>query len=118
LEEIQKFGRIRRPFLGVRYLLLNKFLQDRFSLPIDHGALVINEGVPGDFAVVPQSPAAKAGLKEFDVITAVDGKNVSESETPEDFLSQHEIGDEVELKVFRQGKEEALKVRLEEFLKV
>ena len=118
LEEIQKFGRIRRPFLGVRYLLLNKFLQDRFSLPIDHGALVINEGAPGDFAVVPKSPAAKAGLKEFDVITAVDGKNVSESETPEDFLSQHEIGDEVELKIFRQGKEEALKVRLEEFLKV
>lgn len=118
LEEIQKFGRIRRPFLGVRYLLLNKFLKERFGLPIDHGALAINEGVPGDLAVVPNSPAAKAGLKEFDVITHCDGKKISEEETLEDLLANHEIGDEIELKIFREGKESPLKLRLEEYHKV
>lgn len=118
LEEIQKFGRIRRPFLGVRYLLLNKFLKERFGLPIDHGALVINEGIPGDLAVVPQSPADKAGLKEFDVITHCGGKEISEKETLEELLAQHEIGDAVELKVFRQGKELPIKLQLEEHRKV
>ena len=118
LEEIQKFGRIRRPFLGVRYLLLNKFLKERFGLPIDHGALVINEGIPGDLAVVPQSPADKAGLKEFDVITHCDGKEISDKETLEELLSQREIGDAVELKVFRQGKELPIKLKLEEHQKV
>ncbi|OGF65937.1 hypothetical protein A3I27_01720 [Candidatus Giovannonibacteria bacterium RIFCSPLOWO2_02_FULL_43_11b] len=117
LEEVKKFGRIRRPFLGVRYMLLNKFLRDRFSLPIDHGALVINEGIPGDMSVIPDSPAAKAGLKEFDVITHCDGKEITDKETLEDMLSPHEIGDKIELKIFRQGKEEFLKLSLEEFHK-
>ncbi len=116
LEEIKKFGRIRRPFLGVRYMLLNKFLKERFSLPIDHGALVVNEGVPGDFAVVPKSPAERAGLKEFDVITHSGGKEISDKETLEDLLAGHEIGDEIELKVFRKGENFAVKIRLEEFL--
>lgn len=118
LEEIKNFGRIRRPYLGVRYLLLNKFLRDRFNLPIDHGALVINEGVPGDLAVVPNSPAEKAGLKEFDVIVTLDGKEISDKETLEDMLAQKEIGDEVGLKIFRKGKEETLSLKLEEFHKI
>ena len=117
LEEVKKFGRIRRPFLGVRYLLLNKFLRDRFNLPIDHGALVINEGIPGDLPVVPNSPAAKAGLKEFDVITHCDDKEISDKETLEDMLAGHEIGDEVSIKIFRQGSEAQFKIKLEEFHK-
>jgi serine protease Do len=118
LEEIQKFGRIRRPYLGVRYLLLNKFLKDRFSLPIDHGALVINEGVPGDFPVIPSSPAERVGLKEFDVITHCDGKEISDKETLEDLLAQHEVGDEIELKIFRKGEILPFKIKLEEYHKV
>ncbi|MDP3785330.1 MAG: trypsin-like peptidase domain-containing protein [bacterium] len=117
LEEIKKFGRIRRPYLGVRYMLLNKFLKERFSLPIDHGALAINEGVPGDFAIVPKSPAERAGLKEFDVITHCNGKEISDKETLEDLLAGREIGDEVELKIFRKGENFPVKIRLEEFRK-
>jgi serine protease Do len=118
LEEIKKFGHIRRPFLGVRYMLLNKFLKDRFSLPIDHGALVINEGVPGDIAIIQGSPAEKSGIKEFDVITHCGGKEISDKETLEDLLSQYEVGDKVDLKVFRKGKELKLNLRLEEYRKV
>ncbi len=118
LDEIKRYGRIRHPYLGVRYLLLNKFLKDRFRLPIDHGALIVNEGVPGDFAVIPHSPAEKAGLKEFDVITHCDGKEITEHETLEDLLSTHEIGDTVELGIFRKGKGESLEISLEEFHKL
>ena len=117
LDEVKKFGRIRRPFLGVRYLILNKFLRDRFSLPIDHGALVVNEGVPGDMPIIPNSPADKAGIKEFDVITHCDGKEISDKETLEDMLSGHEIGDEISIKLFRNNKEEAFSIKLEEFHK-
>lgn len=118
LDEIKKFGRIRRPYLGIRYMLLNKFLKDRFELPIDHGALIINEGVPGDAAVIPNSPAAASGLKEFDVVTHCDGKEISDKETLEDMLAGREIGDEIKLKIFREGKESEAKVRLGEFHKV
>ena len=115
LEDIKKFGHIRRPFVGVRYIILNKALQAHFRLPIDHGALILNEGVPGDRAIVPQSPADKAGLKEFDVITACNDKNITEEDTFEDHLSQHQVGDVLELKVFRGGKEISTNITLEEF---
>ena len=118
LEEIKKYGRIRRPFLGVRYMLLNKFLKDKFSLPIDHGALVINEGIPGDLAVIPHSPADKSGLKEFDVITDCDEKEISDKETLEDMLGLHEIGDEIVLQIFRKGKKSKVKIKLGELQKV
>ncbi len=117
LEEIKKFGRIRRPYLGVRYMLLNKFLKDRFGLPISNGALVVNEGIPGDFAVMPNSPAFAVGIKEFDVITHCDGKEINEKESLEDMLSPHEIGDVVTLRIFREGKGREFKVTLGEFRK-
>lgn len=115
LEEIKKYGHIRQPFVGIRYVMLNKAIQEHFRLPLDHGALIINEGAPGDVAVIPGSPAEKAGLKEFDVIVACQNKTVNEEETFEDHLSQFNIGDELELKVIREGKTIHTKLTLEEF---
>lgn len=115
LEEIKKYGHIRRPFVGVRYLTINKAIQDHFRLPVDHGALIINEGAPGDIAIIPGSPAAKAGLREFDVILSCKGKLINEETTLEDHLAESVIGDTLELKVFRKGKEMSAKLTLEEF---
>lgn len=118
LEEIKRYGRIRRPFLGIRYIILNKHLQKYFRLPIDHGALVINEGAPGDFAVIPGSPAHKAGVKEYDVVLTCDNKKISDEETLEDILSKFEIGDALTLRILREGKQLAKKIKLEEYKKV
>jgi len=115
LEEIKKYGHIRRPFVGVRYVTLNKALQEHFRLPIDHGALVINEGAPGDVAVIPGSPAEKAGLKEFDVILSCEEKIINEETTLEDHLSETNIGDVLKLKIFRKGKGGEVNLTLEEF---
>ena len=103
LDEIKKFGRIRRPFVGLRYVLLNDGLQEKFNLSLNHGALVINEGLPGDVAVIQGSPAEEAGLKEFDIITHCDKKQISQNETLEDIISEHEIGDKLKLNVSRNG---------------
>lgn len=115
LEEIKKYGHIRRPFIGVRYVTLNKALKDHFHLPVDHGALIINEGAPGDTAVIPKSPAEKAGLKEFDVILSCEGKQINEETTLEDHLAETAIGNILKLKVLRKGKEIDAKLTLEEF---
>jgi serine protease Do len=118
LEEIAKHGRIRRPFLGVRYLILNPQLKARFHLPLDKGALIINEGIPGDVAIVKGSPAEKAGLKEFDVIIQCNKKPITEKQTLEDIISQFKVGDKVSLEVLRKGKKFNADLVLQEFQNV
>jgi len=116
LGEIKEYGHIRRPFFGVRYMILNKALKERFNLPIDHGALIMNEGMPGDSAVVPGSAAEKAGLREYDVILSCNNKKITEEETLEDAISSNKVGDEIAMDIMRGGKKIKKKVVLEEFL--
>lgn len=115
LEELKKYGRIRRPFLGVRYLMLNPLLQKRFRLTLDHGALVLHEGGPGrHHAVLPGSAAQKAGLKEGDIIIALNNREISEKTVIEDILEDVALGAEVPLKIMRDGKEADLTLVAEE----
>ena len=116
LDEIKKYGRIRRPFFGVRYMILNKNLQKKFRLPIDHGALIMNESMPGDVAIIPGSAAEKAGLREYDVILAFNNKQITEEETLEDIISTCQIGDKIDMEIIRGGKKMQKKIVLEEFL--
>ena len=115
LDDIQQHGRIRRPFLGVRYVLLNKQISDRFGLPVAHGAYILKEAFPGDHAVIPGSAADKAGLKEGDIIVTCNKKRISDQETLEDMLESMEIGDEIRFGVLQDGiKRKITTLRLEE----
>lgn len=114
LEELKRHGRIRRPFLGVRYMLVNELVKKRFGLTVDHGALVLREGIPGRPAVVSESPAAKAGLAEGDIITAINGTNISRETGIEDVLENIELGSAIRIDVLREGKPVALDCKAEE----
>ncbi len=114
LEEIKKHSRIRRPFLGVRYLILNKEMKDKLHFPFDYGALVINEGIPGDEAVIPGSASDKAGIQERDIILTCNDKKITEEETLEDLLSSSSVGDKVELEILRNKEKMTVNVTLEE----
>jgi len=112
LEDLKKYGRIRQPFLGVRYVLLNKELKERYNLPINRGALVISEAVPGGVAVIPESPAAKAGIKEGDIILEIEKEKISSKNPLDEVLQKFKVGDEINLKIL--GTEKLLKVILGE----
>ncbi len=114
LEEIKKFGHIRTPFLGIRYLLLNKEIARHFQIPIDHGALIIREHLPGDYAVLPGSAAETAGIKEHDIIIAANGKNITEKDTLEDMLDNSAIGEKLELEILRKGRKLTVSLELED----
>lgn len=113
LEEVKKYGKIRRPFLGVRYIILNQQISKANKLPIDYGALIVRESF-GEAAIVKGSAAEKAGLKEYDIILEFDGKKITEENPLADLLAQHKIGDEISLKILREGKEMNVKLKLEE----
>lgn len=112
LESVQKNGKISRAYLGVRFVMLNEQIAKANDLPASSGALVYGRG--NQFAVVPNSPAAKAGIKEGDIITKFDGQDVNEENPLNSFINKKKPGDTVTLTVLRDGKEQQVKVTFEE----
>ncbi|MEK7151681.1 MAG: trypsin-like peptidase domain-containing protein [Patescibacteria group bacterium] len=114
LEDIIKFGRIVRPFIGLRYVMLNKDLKSRYQLPVDYGALVIKDHVPGTEAVVADSPADKAGVRENDIVLEINGERLTEKRELADLIQTASVGDEIEMTVMRKDKTMKVKTILEE----
>jgi len=113
LEEVMKYGKIRRPFLGVRYFILNKEISHVNKLPVDYGALIVRENL-GESAIIKDSAADKAGLKEYDIVLEINGEKISEENPLADILQKYKIGEEISLKILREKKEINLKMKLEE----
>ncbi len=115
LDDIKKFGRIKRPFLGVRYMMIDDNLSQKMNLSVSYGALVMPEG-PQDMGhgIVPGSPAAKAGIKEKDIVLEFAGQKLDRNHPIQDFLENMNVGDEVEMLVLRNGKQFRTKAKLSE----
>jgi len=113
LEEVKKYGEVKRPFLGIRYILLNKETAEKNKLPVNYGALIVRETL-GESAILEGSSAEKAGVKEFDIILECNGIKITDKNPLSHILQKCKIGDEVILKILRDKKEITLKVKLEE----
>ncbi len=112
IESVKQTGTISVPFLGVRYILINQDLVDQEKLSVDHGALV--RGNQDGPAVVPNSPAAKAGLQTADIILELNGEKISLDKSLASLIQKYKVGDTIQLKVLRAGKELKLAVTLGE----
>lgn len=103
LEEYRKFGKFIRPYMGVEYRTITK-LEEQYYQNVKAGALIIR--------VVSNSPASKGGLKKGDIITKFGDKAVDSALAS--MISDREVGEEIKLEVYRDGKMIELKVKLEE----
>lgn len=113
LEELKKYGRIKRPFLGIRYVIIDENIKNKLNLPVDCGALLINEN-PAEKAVIENSPASRAGIKDGDIVLECNNKKINQEKTIQDFLEIFEVGDILKLKILRNKKEFEVKVKLAE----
>ncbi len=82
------------------------------KLATDNGALI--QGDKNNPAVLPNSPAAKAGLKAGDIITEINGEKLTQDKSLGSVLQEYNVGDVITLKVFRAGVEMTFKITLEE----
>ena len=114
IQSVQEHGKIVRPWLGVRYILINKSIVEANKLSVDYGALIVRGKTTTELAVLPGSPADKAGLVENDIILEVDGEKINQDYTLSQAIAKHKVGESVELKVLHKGKEKKIKVKLEE----
>lgn len=106
MERLVTEGKVVRGYLGVLIQPVTTELAKEFNLPENTGALV------GE--VTPRSPAAKAGLKEGDVIVEFNGKKVTDSRHLRLMVSQTPPGTKVQLKALRDGRELSFSVELGE----
>ncbi len=111
---VEKTGRIVRPWLGVRYILVNKNIAEANKISVDYGALLIKGAKSAELAVLPGSPADKAGLAENDIILEVNGKKITEENTLSTLVGKFKVGDEINLKVLHKGETKDVKLKLEE----
>lgn len=112
LEDIQKFGRIKRPYIGIRFISITKDLAKKLSSSYDFGIFITKEH-KGDDAVIPQSPAYKAGLKEGDILLYWNDKALK-GDSIRDILDNSQVGEKVKLKVLRNNKIFETYITLEE----
>lgn len=106
-EDLIRYGSVRRPILGVRINDVDATDAEYFGLPFVGGVMV--QGFS-----MPNSPAEQAGLREDDVIIAVDGDPVSQVNELQSTILARRPGEEVELDVIRGGERERFRMRLVE----
>ena len=114
LEELKKFGYIRKPYIGIKYLPITDNIQRELGLETNSGALISSQGHK-ERAVEPGSPAEKAGLQKGDIIIAVNGKDVNQHEPFGAHLTKAEVGTVLVLTILRNKHKKDITVKLEEW---
>lgn len=112
--QVQKAGKISYPFVGIRYVIVNDDIKQKNNLSVNYGALIVKGRNQEDAAVVPDSPADKAGLREGDIILEVNGKKITQDNDLTKILQSYNVGDTVKLKVLSQGQERMVNLILAE----
>lgn len=111
LNQLTETGKAKRAYLGVYSSEITPEAAKAYNLPVTSGAYLYS---PSSYsAIVKDSPAAKAGLKDKDIVTKVNGTSVGSAGSLANLISEYKPGDTVQLTVIREGKEIAVNVTLE-----
>ena len=113
IDQVRKTGKISRPYVGVRYVNVTEDLKDKLNLSVDYGILVQRGATNADVAVIPGSPADKAGIIENDIILSVNGVILNQDNDFMSLIRDKKIGESINLKVLSNGVERTVSIKLE-----
>ncbi len=114
VESIEKNGKVVTAYLGVRYVMIDAEYAKANTIAVDHGALVQRGDDGKTVAVIPGSPADKAGIEENDIIITVDDVTLDENHPLHVVLRQKTVGDVITMKVLHDGVEKTVTATLAE----
>jgi serine protease Do len=104
LDDIVKYGRVTRPWLGVIGVDVSREVARKFNLDADSGVVVIQ--------IIPESPAERAQLQPGDVIVGIGDKQLDSMEALQREIRTRKAGDSVVLVAMRGSEEGRVKVTL------
>jgi len=106
IAELKEKGKVDRDFwTGLSILTINESIAKTYNLKSSRGVVVTQ--------VAKNSPASKAGLLIEDIITAINDFRINDDATLIGILQEYRTGDEINIKILRDGKEKTLKMKLE-----
>ncbi|MBR3175895.1 trypsin-like peptidase domain-containing protein [Candidatus Saccharibacteria bacterium] len=111
LSQLIETGKASRAYLGVYSAEITPELAKAYNLPVSVGTYLYSSSSYS--AIVKDSPASKAGLKDKDIVTAVNGVKVGAAGSLSNLIGEYKPGDTVQLTVIREGNEVAVNVTLE-----
>lgn len=114
ISDVKTTGRIITPYIGVRYVPINEEIKSKNNLSVDYGALILRGNTIGDLAVIPGSPADKAGIVENDIILEINGIKINDKNSLASIIAKYSVGDTITIKLLHKGDEKQIKVKLEE----
>jgi serine protease Do/serine protease DegQ len=106
MNQLVEHGEVRRGVLGAQAQDLTPELASAFNIERQQGAVVTQ--------VTSGSPADKAGLQAGDVITELNGRPVQSAADVRNRIGLLRIGQQVEMKIVRDGKRRTIRARVEE----
>ncbi|MFC0525981.1 S1C family serine protease [Pontibacillus salicampi] len=111
IDDLEKDGEVTRPFMGIEAYSLAELASNDWrgtlNLPNDVEAGVFINGVE------PNSPAAQAGLQQYDVITKLDGEPVTNIvDLRKHLYEKTQVGDTMSVTFYREGEQQATELKL------
>lgn len=103
IDKLIKDKKIIRPYIGISGINVDETTAKRNNIP--EGVYVAQ--------VIQNSPASKAGLQKGDVITGIEGTDITTMEELNEIKNTKNVGDKITLKIYRQNEEKEVKVTLE-----
>ncbi len=110
---VLKDGKFERAVLGVRYQTITPLIAKEKKLDVTAGAYV--KGSNNASAVIKGSAGDKAGIKDGDIVTAVNGTKIGTAGSLGSLIGEYAVGDTVKLEVYRDKKYIELQVKLEAY---
>jgi S1-C subfamily serine protease len=105
LDDLISNGKIIRPYIGIGLQPVDTNIAE--YLKVENKGIVV-------VAVEPRSPAEKAGLAKYDVITTINKKAVNNYDDVQDILKDQKVGDTIVLEVYREAQPMIVSLKLAE----
>ena len=113
-DSVIKNGEIVRPYMGVRYIPITDTVKKTNNLTVDYGVLISRGSTTAELAVIPGSPADKAGLVENDIILEIDGTKLDSNTSLSSVVRNKQVGQTISVKIQHDGTEKTVQIKLEQ----